>query len=117
MKPETVKMLGKFREILWAVLMMMMLVGVGFEWMDYEIFSAFIIPVHQQQYWFLQPYLWCYLFLCRVHIAVSFVLLVHYLRLHKTQNDMIKLILFDLGGVIYTSDRDESVKRFCGTWD
>lgn len=25
---------------------------------------------------------------------------------------MIKLILFDLGGVIYTSDRDESVKRF-----
>jgi polyferredoxin len=43
MKPETVKMLGKFREILWAVLMMMMLVGVGFEWMDYEIFSAFII--------------------------------------------------------------------------
>lgn len=43
MKPETVKMLGKFREILWAVLMMMMLIGVGFEWMDYEIFSAFII--------------------------------------------------------------------------
>ena len=25
---------------------------------------------------------------------------------------MIKLILFDLGGVIYTSDRDEAVKRF-----
>lgn len=43
MKAETAKMLSRFREILWAVLMMLMLLGVGFEWMDYEVFSAFIL--------------------------------------------------------------------------
>ena len=43
MKAETAKMLSRFREILWAVLMMLMLLGVGGEWMDYEVFSAFIL--------------------------------------------------------------------------
>lgn len=40
---ETAKQLGRFRDILWAVLTMLMLLGVGFQWMDYEIFSAFIL--------------------------------------------------------------------------
>lgn len=43
MKAETVKSLERFRDILWAVLTMMMLLGIGFQWMDYEVFSAFIL--------------------------------------------------------------------------
>lgn len=37
------KMLVRLREVLWAVLTLVMLCGVGFEWMDYELFSAFLI--------------------------------------------------------------------------
>ena len=39
---KTVKYLGYFRQALFAVLMVLMLTGVGFEWMNYEVFSAFI---------------------------------------------------------------------------
>lgn len=42
MGKETTKRLGQVRQGLFAVLMLLMLVGVGFEWMDYEVFSAFI---------------------------------------------------------------------------
>lgn len=42
MGKKTAKRLGYFRQALFAVLMILMLVGVGFEWMDYEVFSAFI---------------------------------------------------------------------------
>ncbi len=38
----TVKWLGRFRQALFATLMVLMLTGTGFEWMDYELFSAFI---------------------------------------------------------------------------
>ena len=43
MSQETAKQLGRFREILWATLTMLMLLGVGFQWMDYEVFAAFIL--------------------------------------------------------------------------
>ena len=43
MGSKTVKRLTFFRKALWMVLMLLMLVGVGFDWMDYEIFAAFII--------------------------------------------------------------------------
>jgi len=39
---RTTKRLSTFREVLWGVLMLLMLCGVGFEWMDYELFTAFI---------------------------------------------------------------------------
>lgn len=39
---RTVKLLENFRQILWFALMLLMLAGVLFEWMDYEIFTAFI---------------------------------------------------------------------------
>ena len=32
-----------FKVVLWSVLMLLMLLGVGFEWMDYEPFTAFIL--------------------------------------------------------------------------
>ncbi|HEY9550932.1 MAG TPA: 4Fe-4S binding protein, partial [Prevotella sp.] len=40
---RTVAYLTTFRKVLWGLLMAMMLAGVGFEWMDYEVFSAFIM--------------------------------------------------------------------------
>ena len=43
MSKETTKRLELFREILWTILMMLMLVGTAFQWMDYEVFSAFLI--------------------------------------------------------------------------
>ncbi len=42
MSRRTVKLLENFRKILWFALMLLMLAGVLFEWMDYEIFTAFI---------------------------------------------------------------------------
>ncbi len=42
LSPVAVRMLERFRDGLWALLMLLMWCGVGFEWMDYEPFSAFI---------------------------------------------------------------------------
>jgi len=42
MGQTTVKVLTYFRQLLWAALMLLMLAGVWFEWMDYELFTAFI---------------------------------------------------------------------------
>jgi polyferredoxin len=41
-KSKYIVMLNRFRKILWATVTVLMLCGIGFEWMDYEIFSAFI---------------------------------------------------------------------------
>jgi len=43
-----VKYLNYFRECLWGVLMLLMWSGVCFQWMDYELFSAFLF---QQAAW------------------------------------------------------------------
>jgi len=42
MSPKTIKALNNFRIILWATLTLLMMVGIGLEWMDYELFTAFI---------------------------------------------------------------------------
>lgn len=42
MGPKTVKRLTLFRQILFAVLMVLMLTGIWSAWMDYELFTAFI---------------------------------------------------------------------------
>lgn len=42
MKPQTVQTLTEFREWLWIVIMMVMWLEVGFELLDYELFSAFL---------------------------------------------------------------------------
>jgi len=42
LSPKVQKRLSTFREILWAVLMLLMLTGVYSGWMDYEFFTAFI---------------------------------------------------------------------------
>lgn len=43
MRQRTVKRLEDFRNILWALLMVLMASGIWFAWMDYEIFIAFIL--------------------------------------------------------------------------
>lgn len=47
MSARLVKGLTWFRRALWAVLMVLMLSGVWFEWMDYELFTAFIFTSAQ----------------------------------------------------------------------
>ena len=42
MGANTVKRLNAFRKLLFAVLLVLMLSGIWFEWIDYEVFSAFI---------------------------------------------------------------------------
>ena len=42
MSSKTVKQLSNIRQLLWSVLMVLMLAGVLFQWMDYEICTAFI---------------------------------------------------------------------------
>lgn len=40
---KTVSRLGYFRQLLFAALMVLMLTGVYFDWMNYELFTAFVI--------------------------------------------------------------------------
>lgn len=35
--------LERFRKILWTILSIMMLFGIGFSWIEYEIFTSFIL--------------------------------------------------------------------------
>lgn len=42
LSPSVLKKLNLFRQVLWAALMLCLWTGVLFEWMDYELFSAFI---------------------------------------------------------------------------
>ncbi len=39
----TVKALGTFRQVLWVVLVALLFIGWGTSWIDYEIFTAFIV--------------------------------------------------------------------------
>jgi uncharacterized protein with FMN-binding domain len=45
---KTLIYLNYFREALWAVLMLLMLTGISFAWLDYELFTAFMF---QQASW------------------------------------------------------------------
>lgn len=41
-KPKTIELLTTFREALWVIILAVMWLGVGFELMDYELFTAFM---------------------------------------------------------------------------
>lgn len=43
MKPQTAQALTEFREWLWIIIMLVMWLEVGFELLDYELFSAFLV--------------------------------------------------------------------------
>lgn len=45
MSPTLIRRLNFFRELLFAVLMVLMATGVFAEWADYELFTALRIPV------------------------------------------------------------------------
>lgn len=43
LSPVIVRMLTTFRQVLWFVLMWLLWTGLWFDWMDYEVFAAFMI--------------------------------------------------------------------------
>ena len=69
-KPATAKRLDKFRQILWAMLMLCLWTGVWFDWIDYEPFSAFVF----------QSASWVVIALAIVFVALSTVVMRPYCR-------------------------------------
>lgn len=43
MSPGLLKTLDTFRSILWVVLLSLLFIGYGYQWIDYEIFTGFIV--------------------------------------------------------------------------
>lgn len=43
MGPRTTRLLTGFRQVLWAVLMILLWLGIGSSWIDYELFAAFVV--------------------------------------------------------------------------
>lgn len=43
MSPRLIKGLDTFRQVLWCVLLLLLYTGLAVEWIDYEVFSAFIV--------------------------------------------------------------------------
>lgn len=41
--PRTLKALDAFRSILWVVLLSFLFIGFGYQWIDYEIFTGFLV--------------------------------------------------------------------------
>lgn len=41
--PATLRVLNSFRWVLWVVLMGFLITGIGYQWIDYEIFTAFLV--------------------------------------------------------------------------
>ena len=70
MKPATAKRLDKFRQILWAMLMLCLWTGVWFDWIDYEPFSAFVF----------QSASWVIIAIALAFVALSTVIMRPYCR-------------------------------------
>lgn len=70
MKPATAKRLDKFRQILWAMLMLCLWTGVWFDWIDYEPFSAFVF----------QSASWAVIAIALAFVALSTVIMRPYCR-------------------------------------
>lgn len=70
MSGDTVKKLNTFREVLWAVLMLLLLIGVWADWVNYEPFSAFIF----------QNAFWPVIVLASLFVLLSFVIMRPYCR-------------------------------------
>ncbi len=43
MSPKLVKTLDNFRQGLWVLLLTLLFIGWGVSWIDYEVFTAFIV--------------------------------------------------------------------------
>lgn len=70
LSPEKLKYLDRFRDGLWALLMLLMWSGVCLEWMDYEPFSAFLFTKAS----------WIVIVIALVSVALSFVVTRPYCR-------------------------------------
>lgn len=83
-KPATAKRLDKFRQILWAMLMLCLWTGVWFDWIDYEPFSAFVF----------QSALWVVIALAIVFVALSTVVMRPYCRFVCPTGSLLKYCQF-----------------------
>lgn len=43
MSPRTIRVLDTFRSVLWVVLLTFLFIGWGYQWIDYEIFTGFLV--------------------------------------------------------------------------
>ncbi len=69
-KPRVLRRLDLFRQVLWALLMLLIWSGVWSEWVDYEPFSAFLF----------QSASWVVIAIAAVFVALSFVVARPYCR-------------------------------------
>ena len=83
-KPATAKRLDKFRQILWAMLMLCLWTGVWFDWIDYEPFSAFVF----------QSASWVVIALAIVFVALSTVVMRPYCRFVCPTGSLLKYCQF-----------------------
>lgn len=79
-KPQTLKALDTFRQILWAILMLCLWTGVWLEWIEYELFSAFIV----------QSASWVVIAMAIVFVALSTVVTRPYCRFVCPTGTLIK---------------------------
>ncbi len=83
-KSATAKRLDKFRQILWAMLMLCLWTGVWFDWIDYEPFSAFVF----------QSASWVVIALAIVFVALSTVVMRPYCRFVCPTGSLLKYCQF-----------------------
>jgi len=81
MSAKWVKNFDKFRQVLWAVLMVCLWTGAWFDWIDYEPFSAFIV---QSASWFV-------IVIALVFIALSTVIVRPYCRFVCPTGTLLKI--------------------------
>ena len=83
-KSATAKRLDKFRQILWAMLMLCLWTGVWFDWIDYEPFSAFVF----------QSASWVVIAFAIVFVAFSTVVMRPYCRFVCPTGSLLKYCQF-----------------------
>jgi len=79
---KTVKRLDVFRQVLWAVLMLCLWSGVLFEWMDYELFTAFLF----------QSASWIVIVAAALFIVLSFFIQRPYCRFVCPTGSLLKIV-------------------------
>ena len=78
---DTIKKLDTFREVLWAVLMLLLLVGVWADWVNYEPFSAFVF----------QNAHWVVIVIAVIFVLLSFVVMRPYCRFVCPMGTLLKV--------------------------
>lgn len=78
---DTIKKLDTFRELLWAALMLLLLMGVWADWVNYEPFSAFVF----------QNAHWVVIVIAVIFVLLSFVVMRPYCRFVCPMGTLLKV--------------------------